>query len=369
MKCAILSDIHANLDALRLVLDDADEQGVDQIVCLGDVVGYGPQPAEALTLIRSRATVILAGNHDDAVSGRADGSNFIDFAADAVKRHREALNEEQLTWLRALPYVCDLPGNAVAAHGDFVSPRQFRYIMETNDAAANFNAVSAQLMFVGHTHFPCLFLTGRSGTVYMTEPQDFTIEEGKRYIVNVGTVGYPRDVSGPAFSTYVIYDTNEKTVAFRQIPFSVSSVMPHGDKLPVKKSKRWPFVVATVACAAVLAVAVTVLALLSGGSRQSVGDIDAARVLDTKMLNIYDGQRIVRANIRLADDSSPAILKVVFHDEKGRNIPGETITVKRSSTKAMKIPSKAVRVSLIAMQPESSEAPEIVSFAPGVSVE
>lgn len=373
MKYAIISDIHANLDALRVVLDDADEQGVDRIVCLGDIVGYGPQPAEAVKLVRSRAAAVVAGNHDDAVSGRADESNFIDFAADAVKRHREALGEEELEWLRSLPYICELPGNALAAHGDVADARRFQYILGVEAAAANFKATGAQLLFVGHTHLPCLFLTGGSGNVYMTPPQDFVVEEGKRYIVNVGTVGYPRDTTGPVYSTYVIYDTEEKSVVFRQLPFSMSSVMQHGTTVPApagkpaKHHRLFAAVAAAVLCA--LAVAIAAFAFLGRAPDAAVDGFGTMRVVATKTLDIYDGQKKVRANLFLSDDSSPAVVRVVFHDSKGRDIQGPVFDVKRSSTKALNLHKRADKVSVSVIQPEGVDAPVIERFDPSVSVE
>ena len=143
MRYAIISDIHANESALRHVLEDAAAQGAETVVCLGDVVGYGPLPKETLALIRRTAAITLAGNHDDAVSGRQSANDFIDLAGDAVKRHREALDADALTWLRALPYDCRLEG-VIAAHGDFTDPKAFNYIDDEASAEANFAATDAQ---------------------------------------------------------------------------------------------------------------------------------------------------------------------------------------------------------------------------------
>ena len=195
MKYAIISDIHANLTALKNVLADSKAQGVEKIVCLGDVVGYGPLPAETVALARKECFIVLAGNHDDAVSGRGDASTFINLAKEAVERHRAALSEEDVAWLKSLPYTCTID-KAVAAHGDVFDPPKFYYILDEKGAEANFAKSDARLVFVGHTHEPAIFLTGRSGAVYKTGPQDFTIEEHKRYIVNPGSVGYPREAGG-----------------------------------------------------------------------------------------------------------------------------------------------------------------------------
>ena len=236
MVYAIISDVHANAIALSAVLDDARLCGAMKILCLGDVVGYGPEPESTAAAIRSRAALTLAGNHDDAVSGRLDASGFIDLAADAVSRHREALSEESLTWLKSLPYV--YKGKSFwCAHGDFTSPDTFEYVSGENEAAANFAATEVQLMFVGHSHVPGIFLTGSSGRIYSLPPTDFTMEAGKRYIVNPGSVGYPRTDGNICESTYVLYDDSEKTVTFRRIPFTDVSVKHRLPPTPMRHAR------------------------------------------------------------------------------------------------------------------------------------
>ena len=174
MVYAIISDVHANAIALSAVLEDARRCGAKKLLCLGDVVGYGPEPESTVSTIRARAAFTLAGNHDDAVSGRLDASDFIDLAADAVSRHREALSEENLAWLKSLPYTYN-GKSFLCAHGDFTSPRTFEYVSNEQEAAANFAATKAQLMFLGHSHVPGIFLTGASGKVYSLSPTDFTL--------------------------------------------------------------------------------------------------------------------------------------------------------------------------------------------------
>ncbi|MBQ9740297.1 MAG: metallophosphoesterase, partial [Kiritimatiellae bacterium] len=142
MVYAIISDVHANAIALSAVLEDAHRCGAKKLLCLGDVVGYGPEPESTVSTIRARAAFTLAGNHDDAVAGRLDPSDFIDLAADAVSRHREALSEENLAWLKSLPYTYN-GKSFLCAHGDFTSPRTFEYVSDEKEAAANFAATKA----------------------------------------------------------------------------------------------------------------------------------------------------------------------------------------------------------------------------------
>ncbi len=218
MRYAIISDIHANEDALRVVLTDARDERVDRIVCLGDVLGYGPDAVAALELIYREAHICLAGNHDDAASGRFPDEDFTEFALAAIKRHRAALAQKALEWLKTLPYVCEMDGFA-CTHANFVKPEEFDYILEAADAKSSFDVREEQLLFAGHTHEPCVFVLGASGVAHKLEADDFVLEDGKRYIVNPGSVGYPRN--GDCRSGYCIYDTAARTVYFRSLPFDL----------------------------------------------------------------------------------------------------------------------------------------------------
>ena len=158
MKYAVVSDIHANLSAFRAVLADARSRGAGAVVCLGDIAGYGPLPAEAAALARQSCAFAVAGNHDDAVSGRCGAGDFTGLAADAVARHRAALPQDARDWLSSLPYVCRF-GEAAATHGDFTDPEAFLYVETPEDAAASFALTRERLLFVGHTHIPCIFVS------------------------------------------------------------------------------------------------------------------------------------------------------------------------------------------------------------------
>jgi len=230
MRYAILSDVHANAAALRAVLADAADMQAERILCLGDVLGYGPEPVAALELIHRSAHVCLAGNHDDAVAGRCGTEDFTDFAAAAVTRHRRALAQSALDWLRQLPHTCSYPDFA-CAHGDFSDPKNFNYVLAAEEAVPSWEAAPEQILFVGHTHEPALFVRGASGTPHALAPEDFVSEEGKRYLVNVGSVGYPR--SGVCRSSYCLYDDVTKSVYFRSLPFDLEgyAAKMHGQGL------------------------------------------------------------------------------------------------------------------------------------------
>ena len=364
MRYAVISDIHANESALRYVLSDAAAQGAESIVCLGDVVGYGPLPKDTLALIRRVAAITLAGNHDDAVSGRQGADDFIDLAGDAVKRHREMLDSDALAWLRARPYECELEG-AIAAHGDFTAPKAFNYIDDEVSARANFAATDVQLMFVGHTHVPGFFLTGQSGKVYRLEPQDFTLEDGKRYIVNPGSVGYPRECNGTCYSTYVIYDSVNRSVLFRKIPFSVASVMQRGPN----PRRRLGLVVASVVLALAALTGALILRSRKPAEIKTVTvEVPAAEnpslVIARKSLTLGTAADAVRANLKLGRGSVPATLSVTFKSAEGKTLGVSTVTVKHSARQPVKIPAGAISAHFTISRQKEGENPNILAFEP-----
>lgn len=370
MRYAVLSDLHANHDALTRVLADAERQGAEQIVCLGDIVGYGPLPQETLDLARAACAIVVAGNHDDAVSGRGDASAFIDLAGEAVGRHRAALSSDSLAWLKALPYQAAFDG-ALAVHGDWTDPPRFAYVEEPTDAAANFAACDTQLLFVGHTHIPGLFLIGASGTVYRAAPQDFTLEDGKRYIVNPGSVGYPREANGRCSSSYVIYDSNERTITFRMLPFSVASVMQRGE-IPRRPRTAVLFGLITLVIASLTAVGIRWLRQPAPVTATEPAVVTAERptaapVLATRQLALPPGVAAVRANLELDKDSAPVLLRIAFLDKNDCPLATEPLTVKRSSFKEIKIPPTAVRAIFDVMAVKEGDRPSLRTFAPALS--
>lgn len=218
MRYAIVSDLHANASAWQNVLNDLAGRRADRIVCLGDVVGYGPDPVEVLESVYRHVHVTIMGNHDAAVAGILNPAAFTDRARAAVSYHRARLSANALAWLRRLPYV-HAEGGFRCVHGDFTRPEAFRYLVGDVDALASFRAVPEQLLFVGHTHLAGIHVIGASGVPHFLPPGDFELEDGKRYIVNPGSVGYPR--TGACRTSYCIYDDQKRTVCFHQLPFDL----------------------------------------------------------------------------------------------------------------------------------------------------
>ena len=216
MIYAVISDVHANPWALQRALDDARAQGAEKFVCLGDVVGYGPDAVGAAKLARKAFDVVVLGNHDAATAGLISSVDFRLEAQIGVQRHARELPEENLAWLRELPLV-HRARTFLAAHGSVSMPEQFPYVADVGTALAAFRAMKQiPLSFVGHTH-ASLWIGLLPGGKLLAERSDtLKIDTRNRYIVNVGSVGYPRN---EAESVYVLYDSRRHLVTWRRLPF------------------------------------------------------------------------------------------------------------------------------------------------------
>jgi len=218
MKYAIISDVHSNPKALDAVLEDAWNNNADKIICLGDVVGYGPDPAGAIALVRDTCDVVLMGNHDAAVVGVRNTDGMIESAADGVRLNRAQLSKEDLDWLASLPYAYSADGFD-CAHGSFADAEKFYYTYEHSDAKRSLSISSAQFQFVGHTHISAVWALDQTLQTNFRDPRidgAFSADPERRYVVNVGSVGYPRVENG---SVYVLFDSATGNVAFRRLPF------------------------------------------------------------------------------------------------------------------------------------------------------
>ena len=219
MRIAFFSDVHANLPALEAVIEDARARGATHVICLGDIVGYGPQPAETLARLRAVADAVVLGNHDAAACGLLDPALFNDFARETAERAVLALGAEEKAWLRALPY--DLEAEGIAcAHGSLDNPAQFHYLETKADAAISFATKPGfPLLVVGHTHIPCVFVQER-GEIRKLPPGDFTLRPDARYIINPGSVGFPRGDTVTA--DYALFDTVTRHVLFLSLTYDLS---------------------------------------------------------------------------------------------------------------------------------------------------
>jgi len=220
VRYAVVSDIHANLQAWNAVLTDLAAQRVGRILCLGDIVGYGPNPSAVLESAYRHVDAFCMGNHDAAVCGKLDPGLFHDHARRMLDWTRDRLSARAARFLASLPLTLAGPGFR-CAHGDFTEPAAFNYIEDADAAAPCWAAAPEPLLFTGHTHVPALFVIGASGATHCLPPQDFAIESGKRYLVNPGSAGNPR--AGDALASYCIYDSDEGSVIWRAVPFDLDA--------------------------------------------------------------------------------------------------------------------------------------------------
>lgn len=220
MRIAIVSDIHANLQAWNAVWLDLKSLKADRILCLGDMIGYGPHPAEVLEALHASADALILGNHEAALCGLIDPVHFNPLAQTCLTWTRSALSPAAIRWLRDLPLSLSADSFR-CVHGDFARPDQFDYVIDPADALPSWRAVPEPLLFVGHSHTPGLFLLGASGTPRRIELEDFVLEPDKRFLVNCGSVGHPRD--GDVRAAYCLYDTRRKTVYSRRVPYDIDA--------------------------------------------------------------------------------------------------------------------------------------------------
>ncbi|MCU0463521.1 MAG: metallophosphatase family protein [Anaerolineae bacterium] len=221
MRILVISDIHANYTAFETVLKDA--QGMwDYVWCLGDVVGYGPDPNDCVEKLRELPHLCLAGNHDWAALDRLDIRTFNPDARRAVDWTRETLTSDNTHWLEALP-VTFVIGDYTLAHA---SPREpiWEYILETKTASDNFPHFETPYCLVGHTHQPVIYEQVTEYDTTATRPNYGKQRHlnGRRQIINPGSVGQPRDTDPRA--AYALLDFEKNIWEHRRVPYDVSSV-------------------------------------------------------------------------------------------------------------------------------------------------
>ncbi|MFC2046678.1 metallophosphoesterase family protein [Chloroflexota bacterium] len=222
MRYAIIADIHANLAAFTAVLDDIEDRGgVAEVWCLGDVVGYGPDPHQCLELLRQCNHVCIAGNHDWAATCKMDTSEFNPDAAAACHWAGQQLSPEDVEYLNSLPLVIHR-NDFTLVHG---SPRDpiWEYLLSTSSARENFTYFTSQFCLVGHSHVPLGFECNETGDCSLCEfPADAVLTlTDNRLIINPGSVGQPRD-SDPRAS-YAIYDSEARSISHYRIPYDIGA--------------------------------------------------------------------------------------------------------------------------------------------------
>jgi diadenosine tetraphosphatase ApaH/serine/threonine PP2A family protein phosphatase len=217
VRYAIVSDIHANLDALRAVLADARDL-VDAILCLGDVVGYGAEPEGCIELVAERCQAVIAGNHEHAAAGLMTLEWFNPYARVAAEWTRDRLDDEHRAWLAALPLLREFE-EATLVHASPQQPDEWEYVISAEDGYRAFASFTTRLCFVGHSHLPGVWAQGSWGRSHEAGAVDVALEPGSRYLVNVGSVGQPRDRDPRA--AWLLWDAEARRVSIRRVPYDV----------------------------------------------------------------------------------------------------------------------------------------------------
>ncbi len=207
MKYAIVSDLHSNLEALETALIEINKRGADQIICLGDVVGYGANPSECLKKICDQAEEIVMGNHDQAVEDIDLRSYFNDWAREAIEWTAKMLKPEAKRKIRNFsPIIIDQKANITWSHSSIHEPDEFHYLFQTGDAEPSFKKMETRFGFFGHTHVPSVFHEKIKEARYLPAGQ-YQLSKHERYLINPGSVGQPRD-RNPKLS-FALFDSDE----------------------------------------------------------------------------------------------------------------------------------------------------------------
>ncbi len=219
-RYAILSDIHSNIEALEAALAQLDAG--DVVLCLGDIVGYGPNPNECVEKIAALATATVLGNHDVAAIDNYGLAYFNPAAREAMRWTQRVLTPENIAWLNSLGYEYRLP-DCLLVHG---APRNyFEYILDKAGAARAFAATDAPLIFIGHTHIAEYYALEPGGAIAHRHLQDggtLELVPGTRYVVNVGSVGQPRDMNPRASLGF--FDPDARTVSVVRFDYPIARV-------------------------------------------------------------------------------------------------------------------------------------------------
>jgi predicted phosphodiesterase len=217
MRFAILSDIHANLEALEAVLADAKSQNCTHFVCLGDVVGYNANPSECVKIIQDLECPVVKGNHDEQASMITSTEGFNELAEEAIDWTRDHLSADDRAWLADLRLTRQVRDFTIV-HATLDTPGQWGYVFNDLDATASFTYQHTSLCFFGHTHWPTAFV--RDDNVRRIPVGQIVLTPGKRYFINGGSVGQPRDRDWRA--AYCIFHVDRQVVEQRRVKYDLA---------------------------------------------------------------------------------------------------------------------------------------------------
>jgi predicted phosphodiesterase len=222
LRYGVFGDIHGNLHALRAVLKAYETERIDTYLCTGDLVGYGAYPKECIEITRDLCKHVVAGNHDFAVCGRLTLEFFNSYAKSAVLWTREALPEEDLAYLRSLPLMLQVDDFVTLSHATVYDSHTFDYIQTQYDAHLSLQELGTPCGFVGHSHIPITFALKNDVVSWTMEPT-IDLDTCEKVLVNVGSVGQPRDENPMA--AYAVLDTDERKIWIKRVEYDVDGAV------------------------------------------------------------------------------------------------------------------------------------------------
>jgi len=222
LRYAIISDIHSNLEALQAVLKTIEQEKIDKIVCLGDIVGYGPNPNECLDLVKRSCEIILTGNHDFACIENSELFYFNQYAKQAIEWTLTELSREKLNYLSNLKLDAKIE-NYYLVHSSPYDPRSWDYILSLDEAIFNFSKFNENICFIGHSHHPIIYIEYLENNILkynLKVVNKLQLDENERYIINVGSVGQPRD--GNPNAAFAIIDSSNQVYELKRVNYDIN---------------------------------------------------------------------------------------------------------------------------------------------------
>ncbi|MCX5714108.1 MAG: metallophosphoesterase family protein [Candidatus Omnitrophica bacterium] len=220
MRYGIFSDIHANWDALDAVVKALETEAIDAYLCVGDIVGYGANPNECIEKVKVLASVCVSGNHDWASIGFLGTEWFNPDASEVVRWTKQQLQKEAVLFLKSCELLFE-NDDLTLVHGTLDSPQEFKYMYSGSNATATLGFMKTKICFVGHTHIAGVFVKDGDNRLHYGHQSRVTLKDNARYIVNVGSVGQPRD--GNPDAAYCVYDAEKSFVEIKRVSYDVSS--------------------------------------------------------------------------------------------------------------------------------------------------
>lgn len=219
MRYGIFGDVHGNLEALDTVLNALSKEKIDRYLCVGDIIGYGADPLSCIDKVKTVTGNIVSGNHEAASTGVFCVDYFNPYAKAAVLWTRESLRDEDTNFLKGLPTVFE-NDDLVMVHGSLNEPGKFNYIFSPLDSKETFQLLNKTICFIGHTHSPQI-LVERDVIISQVYGHKAEINPEYKYVVNVGSVGQPRD--GDVRAAYCIYNISSQTVQIKRVSYDIKS--------------------------------------------------------------------------------------------------------------------------------------------------